>query len=263
MIKENYALTYEKYFCSSDALEDFEVMEFSETFINNNPISGIVPTHVDDGEKDVSEGGVVKYAKNNVTLNGEGLSLTVTKDENGFTGAMIKNTVRKFGNGYIEIKAKFPPYSPGVWPKMSLRGEKEGVITETDFAQIMGVKGKNACSLIAHYYNGISLKTLNYLYSPSNAWPRYYPDAESPELLEDGWHIFGYEQTERDAVFYVDGIEFSRIDIDHPVFGAFGNDGELILSVSVGIPKIEAPDETTVAPCSMQVEYVKFYEEVK
>ena len=263
MINEKYTLTYEKNFCFPDALSDFEVLEFNEAFINNNPVSGIVPTHVDDGEKDVSEGGVVSYVKDNVKIENNLLKLGVTKNNDGFAGAMIKNTARKFGNGYMEIKAKFPPFSKGVWPKMTLKGEKEGVITETDFAQIMGIRGKNACSLIAHYYNGVSLKTLNYLYSPSNAWPRYYPDIQRDELLSDDWHIFGYEQTEMDAIFTVDGIEFSRIAIDHPVFRAFGNEGELILSVSVGMPKIEAPDETTVAPCEMQVEYVKFYEEVK
>lgn len=263
MAKENYKLVYENFFQNPSDLKDWEIMDYRETFINSNPVSGIVPTHVDDGEKDVSDGGIVRYKEQNVTVENGNLVLKVTKEGDAFIGSMIKHTGRKFGNGYMEIRAKFPPFSAGVWPKMTLKGEKEGVITETDFAQIMGVRGKNACSLIAHYYNGVSLKTLNYLYSPSNAWPRYFPDIESSELLSEDWHVFGYEQTDTDAIFTVDGIEFSRIDIDHPVFGAFGNQGELILSVSVGIPKIEAPNETTIAPCEMQVEYVKFYEEVK
>lgn len=163
----------------------------------------------------------------------------------------------------MEVKAKFPPFSPGVWPKMTLKGEKGVVVTETDFAQIMGIRGKNACTLTASYFNDVSLKSVNYLYSRDNAWPRFYPDALSEEKFSEGWHVFGYQQTDTDAVFYVDGIVFSRVDIDHPVFAPFGNEGELILSISVGMPRIEAPDQNTLVPCEMQIEYVKFYEEVK
>ncbi len=263
MIKENYKLTFEKYFQNPSDLDGWDVMEFSEFFVNNNPVTGIVPTHVDDGEKDVSDGGEVQYVKKNVYIEKERLILQADKNQKGYAGAMIKCNSRKFGNGLLEVKAKFPPFSPGVWPKMALKGKNGGVVTEIDFAQIMGIRGKNACTLTASHFDGTFLKSMNYLYSRDNAWPRFYPDALSEEKLSDGWHVFGYEQTDMDAVFYVDGIEFSRIDIDHPVFAAFGTEGELILSIAVGMPRIEAPDENTILPCSMQVEYIKFYEEVK
>ena len=263
MSKEKYALTFEKKFQNSSDLDDFCPLEFAETFLNNNPVTGIVPTHVDDGEKDVSAGGEVRYLKENTSIEEDCLVLKANKDQKGYSGAMVKCLSRKFGNGLLEVKAKFPPFSPGVWPKMTLKATNGEVVTEVDFAQIMGKRGKNTCTLTASLYDNSFYKSINYLYSNNNNWPRFYPDALSEEKLSDGWHIFGYEQTELDAVFYIDGIEFSRIDIAHPVFAPFGTEGELILSIAVGMPRIEAPDESTIVPCSMQVEYIKFYEEVK
>lgn len=263
MQNENYKLTFEKYFRSSADLEGWEIMDFSESFINNNPVTGIVPTHVDDGEKFEFNGGAVRYKKENLCVKDNCLVLGADKDLNGFTGAMIKCTCRRFGKGYLEIKGKFPAFSKGIWPKMTLKNKDKNVVSEIDFAQIMGIRGKNACSLIATYFDGESFNCVNYLYSAKNLWPRYYPPIESPELFGEGFHIFGFERTDSDLAFSVDGIEFSRIDLLALAFAPFRAESELYLSVSAGLPRIELPDENTTVPCDMQVEYIKFYEEVK
>ncbi len=254
-------LIFENTFKSEKDLENWEIKEFNEIFKGKEPVTDIMPTHVDDGEKEPTVGGTVNYLKKNVYIKDSNLCLAATKDENGYFGAMLSLKNRKFGKGYLEVKAKFPPFSNSVWPKMSLVNKDGKVTAEKDFAQIMGIKGKNACTLIATYFDGSFYKNINYLYSANNAWPRFYPDADSPELLSEGYHIFGIEQTETDLVFYVDSIEFSRIDIACPVFSVFNNESTLNLSISVGMPKIEAPDETTIVPCEMQVEYVRFYGE--
>lgn len=263
MPRKNYKLTFEKYFQKSSDLDCFEIMEFSEVFKNSNVMGQVVPSHVDDAEKDVSEGGVIRYKKKNVLCENGNLVLKATCQDSKFIGSMVKCSTRKFGNGYFEIKAKYPPFTPGVWPRMTIKAGGDKTVTEIDFAQVMGIRGKNACTLSATYLNGTVCKNINYLYSPNNVWPRYYPEIDSPELLSEGFHILGFEKTDRDVVFSVDGIVFSRIDIDNPVFECFKPEGELILSVGVGYPRIEAPTLDTFAPCEMQIEYIKFYEEVK
>lgn len=263
MVKENYTITFEKYFQNPCDLEGWSVMEFSEIFTNSNVVGEVVPTHVDDGEKDVSDGGVIRYKEENVLCENGNLVLKATYENGRFIGSMVKCNTRKFGNGYFEVKAKFPPYLPGVWPKMTIKAGGGKTVTEIDFAQIMGIRGKNACTLSATYFNGPVCKNINYLYSPNKVWPRYYPEIDSPELLPEGFHIFGFEKTDRDVIFSIDDIVFSKIDIDNPVFECFKPEGELILSVGVGYPRIEAPSLDTFTPCEMQVEYIKFYEEVK
>lgn len=252
-------IVFENTFKSEKDLENWQLMEFSEIFKGKEPVTGIVPTHVDDGEKAPAKGGTVKYEKKNVKIEDSLLKLCVDRN----AGAMIKYKGRLFGKGYMEIKAKFPPFSKSIWPKMSLVGKNGNVTTEVDFAQVMGIRGKNACTLICTYFDGSFYKTLNHLYNnnPTYAWPRFYPDAFSDELLSEDWHIFGCEQSETDLAFFIDGIEFCRIDISHPVFKAYDTEGELTLSISSGMPKIEEPDETTVYPSEMQVEYVRFYGE--
>lgn len=64
-------------------------MDYSESFINNTPVTGIVPIHVDDGEKDVSEGGLVRYKAENISAENGSLVLKANKDGNGYTDAMI------------------------------------------------------------------------------------------------------------------------------------------------------------------------------
>ncbi|MBR4305817.1 MAG: family 16 glycosylhydrolase [Ruminiclostridium sp.] len=254
-------LIFENTFTKDKDLENWEIKEYNEIFKGKEPVTDIIPTHVDDGEKEPTVGGTVSYVAKNVYIKDNNLCLAATNDENGYYGAMMSLKDKKFGKGYLEVKAKFPPFSNGVWPKMSLVNKDGFITTENDFAQIMGIRGKNACTLLATFYDGDVYKSVNYLYSVNNAWPRFYPDAMSSELLSEGYHIFACEQTETDLAFYVDGIEFSRIDIACPVFAPFNCDGTLNLSIAVGMPKIEAPDETTIAPCEMQVEYIRFYGE--
>ncbi len=256
-------LIFENTFSTEKDLDNWEVMEFSEVFKGKEPVTGIVPTHVDDGEKAPTNGGAVKYEKKNVTIKDNRLCLAAENNNGDLSGAMIKYNGRKFGKGYMEIKAKFPTFSKGIWPKMTLTAKNGFVTTDIDFAQVMGIRGKNACSLIATFFDGSFYKTINYLYNnnPTYAWPRFYPPLDCDELLSEGYHIFGCERTETDLAFFIDSIEFCRIDISHPIFCAFDTEGELILSISAGMPKIEAVDETSVFPSEMQVEYVRFYGE--
>lgn len=263
MDKKNYYLTFEKYFQNEELDENWQVMDYIKNVKNNTIVVGIVPDHVNEIEQNKSDAKYVRYVKDNVSLKDGYLCLTGTKDDKGYAGAAVKFEGRKFGNGYMEIKAKFPDYMPGVWPRFTLKGKKDVVNTEIDFAQVMGVKSKNACTLIANYTDDAGYHNLNYLYSRDNAWPRFYPDAQNDEILPKGWHVYGYEQTDTDAIFYVDSVEFCRVDIDNPVFDAFGSEGQLWLSLGLGLPKIEAPDENTILPCNLLIEYIKFYEEEK
>lgn len=256
-------LIFENTFSTEKDLENWEIMEFSEIFKGKEPVTGIIPAHVDDGEKDNGRSGEVKYAKKNVKIKENTLCLTTSKDGDDISGAMIKYKGRRFGKGYMEIKAKFPPFSNGIWPKMSLNSKNGYITTENDFAQIMGIRGRNACTLIATFFDGSFYKTKNYLYNtnPTYGWPRFYPPMDKDELLSEGYHVFGCEQTETDLAFFIDGTEFCRIDISHPIFSAFDTECDLILSISAGMPKIEAVDETSIFPSEMQVEYVRFYGE--
>ena len=258
MCKENFKLSFEQYFSDENSLSVIEANDSRLTTEENEKHIG--PSFVDDIRRDLSSNDTVFYKKNNVSIVNGCLCIKATNEDNVYYGAQAFLKEKKFGNGYLEVKAKLPKAIPSVTPKISLKGEKPNCLFCIDFAQVLGIKGKNECAMNSAFLTEGKYKKMQMIYSNNNTWPTLYPPFGSEELLSEDWHTFGFEKDEEFAVFYVDGNEYCKIDLDNPVFMVFKGETMLDFSVSVGLRETEAADENTILPCEMLIEYVKFYE---
>lgn len=262
-MSKNYKLTFEENFKNGSL--NWESVEQSQLVKKQEKSkTETIPSFVNNGEEKLRDDIVVRYAKENVTFEDGKLVLKAVAQKDGFAGACAKYKGRKFGKGLLEVKARFPKNMPGIWPKLSLHLENGIACAEVEFAQVKGIsnKGKNYLALYAYFIDEFGSHVNEYLHSGFARWPSYYPPIDNDEKLAEGWHTFGYEQTDIDGIFYIDGLEIMRYDIDHPLFAVFDAEGELNITLGINRPQTEGCDENTELPCAMEVESVRFYEEV-
>ncbi|MBE6750006.1 MAG: glycosyl hydrolase family protein [Ruminococcaceae bacterium] len=263
-LNKKYKLTFEENF--ENVSSGWEIVESSETVKNDTKSDRLTKLlFFDEKEREISGDIVARYSKENVSFEKGKLILKADKENEGFSGSAIKYTGRKFGKGLLEVKAKLPKNMPGIWPKIYLQLQNKIASASVEFAQVKGIehKGKIFFEMQAYCDTEHGRRGNKYLHSGLRNWPSFYPPLESDDTLSDDWHIFGYEQTNTEGIFYVDGIECLRIDISHPIFVVFDAEGELNISLGINRPEIEPCDENTKLPCEIIIEYVKFYEEVK
>jgi len=83
------------------------------------------------------------------------------------------------------------------------------------------------------------------------------------EILADGFHRFAVEWSPETIVFFLDGVEYSRVTPASLPRGAgwvFDQPFYLILNVAVGGNWPGPPDQTTVFPQEMLVDYVRVWQ---
>lgn len=263
-MNKNYKLTFEETF--KNGLEGWEVLEESKVIKEQKKSNKeTVLSFINNGEVQFREETVIRYAKENVYVDDGKLLIKANEEEDGFSGGSLKYTGRKFGKGLLEVEAKFPENMPGIWPKLFLHLTNYIALADVEFGQVKGLvdKGKNNFSMFAYFVDEFGVHQNEYLHSGFQRWPSFYPDMDNDDQLSEGWHVFGYEQTDIDVIFYIDGKECFRVDIDHPIFRVFDAEGELGISLCANHPELEACDENTKFPCFMEVKSIKFYEEVK
>lgn len=258
--KNGYSLCFEKKF-SADTLEkDVTVLEFKKETEKQKISNG--PSFVDETKKILNESDYVHYKKENVSANENALVLSATNNGDVYYGSAVSVNGVKIKRGLVEVDVQFPAYMPGVWPRLTLKGKNGTIDTYINFAQIMGVAGKNLCSMEAEYLdNGEWPFKQNFLHSHRGEWPTSYPEKESEELLSEGTHTFGVELSNEHITYYADGNEYCKIHIDNPVFEVFNCEHELVFYLTVGDSETEAPDENTLLPCEMLIKGIRIYGE--
>jgi beta-glucanase (GH16 family) len=159
-----------------------------------------------------------------------------------YTQGLI-STDRKFSftYGYIEIRAKYPG-GKGLWPCFWLMPQNQQWPPEFD---------------IAEYYAG--RHTMHYGLAHGTVLETLWDDAfDSSSKLEGEWHTYALEWTAGHAAWIVDGIRQKSVDAGYvpavPMFILLSN------SVSSRYGPSGAPDEKTVFPSDLEVEYVRVYQ---
>ncbi|MBZ5703468.1 MAG: glycoside hydrolase family 16 protein [Acidobacteriia bacterium] len=176
----------------------------------------------------------------------------VTRD---YTSARLK-TLGRFETTYGRIEARIQlPAGQGMWPAFWMLGtdiEKAGwpACGEADIMENIGREPSvNHGSLHGPGYSG------------SNSFEAHYT-LPAGQRFADEFHVFAMEWEPGAIRFYVDGqlyVTRTPADLhagqkwvfDHPFF--------LLLNVAVGGDWPGSPDETTVFPQTMLVDYVRVY----
>jgi len=146
-----------------------------------------------------------------------------------------------FTYGYIEIRAKYPG-GTGLWPCFWLMPQTQQWPPEFDIAEYYA--GRHTMHYgLAH---GTVLETV---------WENAYDTSAN---LEGEWHTYALEWTAGHAAWFVDGILKKSVEGDYvPAAAMF-----ILLSNSVGsrFGPSGVPDEKTVFPNDLEVEYVRVYQ---
>jgi beta-glucanase (GH16 family) len=208
------------------------------------------------------------YTSRPVNVQQKGGNLVITAQKEDYTGkdgvarpytsARIK-TKGLFSQAYGRVEARMQlPLGKGIWPAFWMLGDDIGTAGwpkagEIDIMENIGEAGRVYSTLHGPGYSGdhgISAK---------------YP-LPAGEVVNTGFHVYALEWSPNSIRFYFDDkliVERTPADLpagakwvyDHPFF--------VILNLAVGGLWPGYPDETTVFPQRMLVDYVRVYEPAK
>lgn len=204
----------------------------------------------------------------NAYLDGEGHLIIKAIKENftgadgqlrGYTSARLV-TKGKYEPTYGRIEARIKvPFGQGLWPAFWMLGANHPAVPwpvcgEIDVMEIIGRQPGTVHS---------TLHGLNYSGGDGPTGSFTLPDDK--KFFED-FHTFEVEWNPRDISFYVDGLHYHTRKspeftgnrqwiFDHPFY--------LLLNVAVGGNWPGNPDQTTIFPQTMMVDYVRVYSDVR
>ncbi len=171
-----------------------------------------------------------------------------------YTSARIQ-TKGKFQQQYGRIEARMKlPWSQGLWPAFWMLGDDNGgteVWPQIGEIDIMENRGQEP-TIMSGAVHGPG-------YSGGNAILKSFELENS--RFDTEFHIFGIEWGENYINFYVDNTLYNQITPDD-VTGewVFNDEFYLILNVAVGGSFVGSPNENTVLPQTMYVDYIKVFE---
>ncbi|MEZ4386463.1 MAG: glycoside hydrolase family 16 protein [Candidatus Krumholzibacteriia bacterium] len=194
----------------------------------------------------------------NVSLDGAGNLRIIAREEdyNGFsyTSARIK-TQGKFSRAYGRFEARIQlPVGRGIWPAFWLLGDNIGTVGWPQCGEIDIMEYRGQLPSVANGalhgpgYSGGSPLTGSYTLTGAG--------------FNEGFHVFAVEWTSNAISWSVDGTTYLTVGpgdlpggaawvFDHPFF--------IILNVAVGGNYVGDPDQTTVFPQTMLIDYVRVY----
>ncbi|MCB9057053.1 MAG: family 16 glycosylhydrolase [Calditrichae bacterium] len=185
------------------------------------------------------------------------MTITALKESysgSSYTSARIKTQGKKFWKyGKIEARMKLP-YGQGLWPAFWMLGESISTVSwpacgEIDIMEMIGGSGReNTVYGTAHWdQNGHSSYGGDYTLSNGT--------------FSDDFHVFSIVWTPQSITWFVDGIQYHIIDIKPADLSEFRENAFILFNVAVGGVWPGYPDQTTVFPQTMKVDYVRVYQD--
>ncbi len=172
-----------------------------------------------------------------------------------YTSARLITRGKKFFKyGKIEARIKLP-YGKGIWPAFWMMGENINSMGwpscgENDIMEMTG--GESGDSRV--------YGTLHWSNNGQHAQSGGYYDLSSGKFA-DGFHIFAVTWSPQKIVWSVDDHTYYTIDITPEGLKAFQNDFFILLNLAVGGQWPGYPDATTIFPQTMEVDYVRVYQD--
>ncbi|MBR9845549.1 MAG: glycoside hydrolase family 16 protein [Algicola sp.] len=171
----------------------------------------------------------------------------------GYTSARLQ-TKDKFEKKYGRFEARIKlPWSQGLWPAFWMLGQNsdEVVWPQCGEIDIMENRGQEP-TIMNGTVHGPG-------YSAGEAISKAYE--LSGDRFDTGFHIFGIEWSENYINFYVDDVLYNQITPDDvPGEWVFDQPFYIIMNVAVGGNYVGSPNENSVFPQTMYVDYVRIYE---
>jgi beta-glucanase (GH16 family) len=197
--------------------------------------------------------------ENNAYVDNGVLTITAREEQVGdrdYTSARI-TTQGKFDFKYGKIEARIKlPYGQGLWPAFWMLGANINTVGwpacgEIDIMELVGGSpdGDNTCHATIHWDNDGEHAQYGLPYTLPNG------------IFADDFHVFTVEWDAQEIRAYVDNVEYYVADITPEALSEFQNNFFIILNVAVGGNWPGPPDGTTEFPQTMQVDYVRVFQE--
>ncbi len=154
-----------------------------------------------------------------------------------------------FRYGRVEARIKVPE-GRGLWPAFWMLGDN---ISEVDWP---GCGEIDIMEVIGHEPDVLH-STVHYA-SGDNKGASSGDKIEAGEKLSDDYHIYRLDWTPEEIVFSLDGTEVHRVPVEDDM-KEFQRSFYIIFNVAVGGNWPGDPDETTVFPQRMLVDWVRVY----
>lgn len=179
---------------------------------------------------------------------------------NSYTSARIVTAgLKSFQYGYIAARIRMP-YGNGIWPAFWMLGTNIDRVPwptcgEIDIVEMIGGK-------IGEQYGGGDGKVSGALHGPgySGARPKQGFTTLESGRLADAFHVYAVKWNKEAIEWYFDDqmyLKVKRTDVGRWVFDA---EFYILLNLAVGGNWGKYPDETTVFPQSMTVDWVRVYQ---
>lgn len=178
------------------------------------------------------------------------ISVTEEGPGNYRSAKLTTEGLQAYRYGKIDARIKLPT-GQGMWPAFWMLGENRPEIDwpgcgEIDIVELVG-KLPNVAHANVHYTNGEN---------------DYTNDEGSPKVLNEtfdlNYHNFEIDWTPDEITFSLDGEVYKSTTLTDDM-KEFQRSFYLILNVAVGGPWAGEPDDTTVYPQNMYVDYIRYY----
>ncbi len=171
---------------------------------------------------------------------------------NYFSARLLTRGKKEFTYGRIDIRARMP-YGKGIWPALWTLGANFGQVGWPRCGEID----------IMEYLGHIQSQTHGALHYNKSGGHQYQDGTYTlpgGQSFHDAFHVFSIVWQENTIKWYVDYNLFLQLtDTDAP-FEAFRLPQFFIFNVAVGGNWPGYPDETTVFPQTMEVDYIRIFQ---
>lgn len=186
------------------------------------------------------------------------LTITAREEQVGgrdYTSARI-TTQGKFDVKYGKIEARIKlPYGQGLWPAFWMLGANFDQVGwpacgEIDIMEMVGgTNGDNTCHATLHWDNDGEHAQYGLSYTLTSG------------IFADNFHVFAVEWDDQEIRAYVDDIQYYVADITPAGLSEFQNNFFIILNLAVGGNWPGPPNASTEFPQTMQIDWVRVYQE--
>ncbi|MFY0599844.1 MAG: glycoside hydrolase family 16 protein [Cyclobacteriaceae bacterium] len=230
----------------SESLDSNWEQEFGDNWFNNE-----LQTYTDKGRNaSVADGNLIIEAREEASPYG---------GDNPYTSARLKTQDKfEFTYGRVDIRAAMPE-GKGIWPALWTLGANIDQVSwpacgEIDVLEMIGGEGTGRGEDIAHnamHWQGASEKGYE---SGSYVLPEGSMHGE--------YHVYSIIWTEESVSFLIDDVLRDTIDITSEDMSEFHEPHFFIINIAVGGDWPGSPDETTIFPQRMFVDYVRVFQNI-
>jgi beta-glucanase (GH16 family) len=219
---------------------------------------------VDTGSVGAGNGELETYTNRRENLRQQDGHLVITGRKEDFTGSdgVLRNYTSArinssglFTQAYGRFEARIQlPVGKGIWPAFWLLGDNYKEVHwpksgEIDILETIGAPSTVYCTIHGPGYSGDKAIVA-------------HADLPSGQALNTAFHVYAVEWSPNDIRFYVDDhLITHRTPADLPPGApwAFDHPFYIIMNLAIGGLWPGNPDETTVFPAQMLVDYVRVY----